>query len=116
MMRQLGGSFGIAALTTLIHTRQGLHRNNLLVNVNQYNPAFAERFQAMIHSFVAKGYTLLDAQTAAYKAISGMVLKQTLLLTYLDAYWVSGMVMLCSIPLLFLQKFKKNAKVPVDVH
>ena len=26
MMRQLGGSFGIAALTTIIHVREGLHR------------------------------------------------------------------------------------------
>jgi DHA2 family multidrug resistance protein len=35
MMRQLGGSFGIATLTTIIHIRQGLHRNNL---ITQYEP------------------------------------------------------------------------------
>ncbi|MDB5020535.1 MAG: transporter, partial [Pedobacter sp.] len=38
------------------------------------------------------------------------------LLTYNDAYWVAGMIMLCSIPLLYLQKFKKNVNIPVDVH
>jgi len=116
MMRQLGGSFGIAALTTLIHVRQGFHRNNLLVNVNEYNPAFTERFNGFVHNFMAKGYTYLDAKTLAAKAIEGTLTKQTLLLTYSDAYWVAGLVLLCSIPLLYLQKFKKNVEVPADLH
>ena len=52
----------------------------------------------------------------AMKAIEGTVTKQSMLLTYSDAYWVAGMIMLCSIPLLYLQKFKKNAKIPTDAH
>jgi DHA2 family multidrug resistance protein len=39
-----------------------------------------------------------------------------MLLTYSDAYWVAGMIMLCSIPLLYLQKFKKNTNIPTDAH
>ncbi|TKC04977.1 DHA2 family efflux MFS transporter permease subunit [Pedobacter frigoris] len=116
MMRQLGGSFGIAALTTLIHVRQGFHRSNLLVNVNEYNPAFTERFNGFIRNFMAKGYNYLEAKTLAVKAIDGAVTKQSLLLTYSDAYWVAGLVLLCSIPLLYLQKFKKNVEVPADLH
>jgi DHA2 family multidrug resistance protein len=116
MMRQLGGSFGIAALTTLIHVRQGFHRSNLLVNVNEYNPAFTDRFNGFVRNFIAKGYTYLDAKSLAAKAIDGAVTKQSLLLTYSDAYWVAGLVLLCSIPLLYLQKFKKNVEVPADLH
>ncbi|MCX2452904.1 DHA2 family efflux MFS transporter permease subunit [Pedobacter sp. PLR] len=116
MMRQLGGSFGIAALTTLIHVRQGFHRSNLLVNVNEHNPAFTERFNGFIQNFMSKGYNYLDAKSLALKAIEGAVTKQSLLLTYSDAYWVAGLVLLCSIPLLYLQKFKKNVAIPVDIH
>jgi DHA2 family multidrug resistance protein len=116
MMRQLGGSFGIAALTTLIHVRQGFHRSNLLVNINEYNPAFTDRFNGFVKSFMAKGYTYLDAKTLAAKAIEGTLTKQSLLLTYSDAYWVAGLILLCSIPLLYLQKFKKNVVVPADLH
>ena len=116
MMRQLGGSFGIAALTTLIHVRQGFHRSNLLVNVNEYNPAFTERFNGFIKNFMGKGYNYLDAKILATKAIEGTVTKQSLLLTYNDAYWVAGLIMLCSIPLLYLQKFKKNVQLPIDSH
>lgn len=115
MMRQLGGSFGIAVLTTVIHTRQGLHRNNLLVNINQYNPAFTERFNGYVHAFMAKGQSMLDATTMAYRAMEGVITRQSLLLTYDDAYWLSGMVMLFSIPLLYLQPFKK-LKAATDAH
>jgi MFS transporter, DHA2 family, multidrug resistance protein len=116
MMRQLGGSFGIAALTTLLHIRQGVHRNILIENINEYNPAYVDRFNMMVRNFMAKGYSLLDAKHVATQAIEGAVIKQTYLLTYTDAYWLVGMIMLCSIPLLYLQKFKKNVSVPVDVH
>jgi DHA2 family multidrug resistance protein len=116
MMRQLGGSFGIAALTTLIHIRQQGHRNNLLVNINQYNPAFNERLQGMIHNFMAHGRSVLDATKMAYASMDGTITRQAMLLTYDDAYWLTGLVMLFSIPLLYLQPFKKNLKPTADVH
>jgi len=117
MMRQLGGSFGIAALTTLIHIRQAKHRSDLLSNINPYNNAFIQRFNMMEHGFIAKGKSILDATHMAYQAIEGAVIRQSLLLTYDEAYLISGLVMLFSIPLLYLQPFKKRAaKMPVDAH
>ncbi|GAB2984872.1 MDR family MFS transporter [Mucilaginibacter puniceus] len=116
MMRQLGGAFGIATLTTLIHLRQGFHRSNLIEHINPYNPAYVDRFNMLVNGFVAKGKSTLDATQMAYKAIEGAVIKQTYLLTYTDAYYITGIVMLLSIPLLYLQPFKKNAKAPTDVH
>ncbi|WP_183575442.1 DHA2 family efflux MFS transporter permease subunit [Mucilaginibacter sp. X5P1] len=115
MMRQLGGAFGIATLTTIIHIRQGVHRDNLLSNINQYNTPFNIRFNMLVQNFQSKGSSLLDATHQAYMAIEGAVIKQTLLLTYADAYWISGLVMLFSIPLLYLQPFKK-LKAATDTH
>ena len=116
MMRQLGGSFGIAVLTTIIHIRQGVHRNALITNINQYNPAFNVRFNQYVQKFMAGGKSMLDATHMAYGAIEGALTKQTLLLTYDDAYWISGLVMLFSIPLLYLQPFKKAVALPTDAH
>ncbi|WP_246229867.1 MFS transporter [Mucilaginibacter humi] len=116
MMRQLGGSFGIAVLTTIIHIRTGFHRSNLLSNINPYNNAFNDRLHMIQQSFIAKGKSVTDALHMAYGAIEGAVIKQSLLLTYDDAYYISGLVMLFSIPLLYLQPFKKNVKAPTDVH
>jgi DHA2 family multidrug resistance protein len=119
MMRQLGGSFGIAALTTLIHIRQAKHRSDLLTNINPYNNAFVQRLSMLEHGFMAKGKSMIDATHMAYQAIEGAVTRQALLLTYDEAYLISGLVMLFSIPLLYLQPFRKKggpAKMPVDAH
>jgi DHA2 family multidrug resistance protein len=70
-----------------------------------------------VQGFMAKGKSMLDASHMAYSAMEGAVIKQSLLLTYNDAYWLSGLIMLCSIPLLYLQPFRrKNAQMPVDAH
>ncbi|MEB0264169.1 DHA2 family efflux MFS transporter permease subunit, partial [Mucilaginibacter sp. 10I4] len=71
MMRQLGGSFGIAALTTIIHIRQGFHRSTLIEHVNPYNPAFTERLHMLTQGFISKGKSVLDATHMAYAAIEG---------------------------------------------
>lgn len=116
MSRQLGGSFGVATLTTIIHLRQGFHRSNLLSYYNEYNPAFNERLNTMINGFVSKGKSLTEAKLMAMKAMDGALMKQTMLLTYNDGFWIGGIVMLVSIPLLYLQKFKKGAPIVTDAH
>ncbi|MEP6611881.1 MAG: MFS transporter, partial [Mucilaginibacter sp.] len=116
MMRQLGGSFGIAVLTTIIHIRSGFHRSVLIEHANPYNPEFTQQLNMHIQNFIAHGKSVLDATQMAYAAIEGRIIKQTMLLTYDDAYWISGLVMLFSIPLLYLQPFKKAVKLPVDAH
>ena len=116
MMRQLGGSFGIAGLTTLIHIRQSVHRNSLLTYINPYNSFYTDRFNGYVQAFVAKGKSTYDATRMAYAAIENTVNRQSLLLTYNDAYWIVGLIMLCSIPLLFLAPFTKGQKAVSGGH
>lgn len=116
MMRQLGGSFGIAGLTTVIHIRQAVHRNNLLDNINPYNSIFTQRFNNYIQLYISKGKSTLEATKLAYNAIDGVVTRQSLLLTYNDAYWIVGITMLLAIPLLYLAPFKKGQKAVSGAH
>ncbi len=116
MMRQLGGSFGVALVTTFIHLRQAGHRNDLLTNVNSYSPVFNERYQMLYNGFLSKGYDADAAQKLAYKAVDFSVIKQTYLMTYTDAFWFIGIFFILSIPLLFLQRFNRTAKIAVDAH
>jgi DHA2 family multidrug resistance protein len=116
MMRQLGGSFGIAIITTMIHLRQGYHRVNLLSHVNIYDPAFNQRYQELYSGFISRGFPAERAQTLAYKAIDGMVVKQTFLMTYMDAFWFVGIFFIFCIPLLYLQRFKRTKPIAIDAH
>ncbi|MBN8859894.1 MAG: DHA2 family efflux MFS transporter permease subunit [Sphingobacteriales bacterium] len=116
MMRQLGGSFGIAILTTMIHVNGGNNRNILLENINGYNTSFIERKQAYIQGFQGRGFSAFDAEQMANRAMEGVVTKQTMLVTYDNIYLLVGIFVLCCIPLVYLQKFKKNVPIPVDAH
>lgn len=116
MMRQLGGSFGVAILTTLIHVNTGKNRNILLENINSYNTPFLERKQAYLQGFMSKGFSAFDAEKMANRAMEGAINKQTMLVTYDNIYLLVGVFVLCCIPLVYLQKFKKNVAMPVDVH
>jgi len=116
MMRQLGGSFGIAILTTLIHTKSAKVRTALLAYTNPYNGPFNDRFNGMVATFEAKGRSHLDAVQMANKAMEGNIVKQTLLVTYDNLYLIIGLFVLFSIPIVYLQKFKKSVAMPADAH
>jgi DHA2 family multidrug resistance protein len=117
MMRQLGGSFGIALVTTFIQYRSWTHRTNLLSHLSPYDPAFQERVQAITGGLMAKGSSLVQAQQQAYASIEGAVIRQTYLLTYMDAFRVVGVFFLVCIPMLLLFKRRAGrAAAPVSMH
>src|SRR5262249_10801091 len=116
MMRQLGGSFGVAILTTLIHLKSGAVRNALIGNINPYNPAYVQRRDGQIAGFMSKGHSLLEAQQMSDRAMEVNVIKQTMLVTYDNMYLIIGMFVLAAIPIIYLQKFKKKPMIAVDAH
>lgn len=116
MMRQLGGSFGVAILTTLIHIKSGVVRTALLENINPYNTAYVQRHKAQVEGFMSKGHSFYDADQMANRATEGTIIKQTLLVTYDNLYLIIGIFVLFCIPIVYLQKFKKNVAMPVDAH
>jgi DHA2 family multidrug resistance protein len=117
MMRQLGGSFGIALVTTYIQLHSWTHRTALLGHVSMYDPAVRERIAAVTGGLMSKGSDFYQAQQQAYGALEGAVVQQTFLLTYMDAFRVVGIFFLFCIPLLLLFKRRRGpAPAPVSMH
>jgi DHA2 family multidrug resistance protein len=117
MMRQLGGSFGVALVATFVEHRSWSHRVDLLSHVSIYDPAVRERLAAMVRGLMSHGSDLYEAQRQAYGALEGAVVKQTFLLTYMDAFRLVGVFFICCIPLLLLFKRRRGAaSAPVPMH
>ena len=116
MMRQLGGSFGIALMTTFIQNRLVYHRVNLLDHINQYNTPFTDRYNAFSNNFLSRGYTIDEAHKLANQAMEGIIYKQSTLLTYTEAFFIVGLFFLCCVPVLVFQKAAKHAPIPTDAH
>jgi DHA2 family multidrug resistance protein len=107
----------VALVATFIQQRSWTHRSRLLDHVTVYDPALRQRMSAIISGLMAKGSSFYEAQRQAYGAIEGAVLRQTFLLTYMDAFRIVGVFFLLCIPLLLLFKRRKGeAQAPVSLH
>lgn len=108
MMRQLGGSFGIAMVNTYLANRNAQHRSDLVSNLTTDNPAVANRLSSYAHFFLSKGATATDAHHKALKLLDSSVVKQSTLLSFSDAFLLVGVIFLAALPLLLMASTKKK--------
>jgi DHA2 family multidrug resistance protein len=114
MMRQLGGSFGVALVIVLLDRKTESHRINLVSHLNSYNPAVQNRIQAIQHSFMAKGSPANIALNQSYQSLNHAVMKQATVLAYMDAFLYLGIMFLICIPFVLMVKRNKAAKVSLS--
>ncbi|HSC52193.1 MAG TPA: DHA2 family efflux MFS transporter permease subunit [Phnomibacter sp.] len=108
MMRQLGGSFGIAIITTFMSRQTWHHRAALVSHLDPTDPTVANRISGYEHAFLAKGMTPDVALASAYKAIEYNVLKQAAVMSYMDVFMLVGTLFLVCAPFVLLVKGKKS--------
>jgi DHA2 family multidrug resistance protein len=117
MMRQLGGSFGIAMITTFMARQNIVHRSALISHLSADNPAVQQRLNGMQHSYIAKGMAPDVALRSAYQALDYMVMKQAAVLSYMDVFLYLGLMFLICIPFMLMVKAKKAPKIDLgDMH
>ena len=69
MTRQLGGSFGIAIITTFIARWTQQHRVDLLPNISAVDFNVQQRLHGLQQLFISKGYAINEALNKAYKML-----------------------------------------------
>jgi DHA2 family multidrug resistance protein len=105
MTRNIGGSVGIALLSTLVTQREHLHSVRLGEMVTAYDPAVQARLAQMTSTLQGRGLDPATAASTALKALDNAVRSQSQLQAYGDAFFVIGVVLLLSgVGLFFLPK------------
>lgn len=114
LSRQLGGSFGIAALATYISHRSVIDRSYLSSHITATNDIAHQHAQALTGLFIAKGHASQAAHQMAYAAIHGQVNLQASMLTYNTAFRIAALCWLVGVPMFFLldRGTIANRKVP----
>jgi MFS transporter, DHA2 family, multidrug resistance protein len=108
MMRNIGGSLGIAGLSTLLSVRERFHSARIGESVTIYSGAVQERLEQSATFFMSQGSDPSSAHMRAIGAIGGTVRRQAFLLAYSDCFLALGCVLLSSAIALF---FMKKARV-----
>jgi DHA2 family multidrug resistance protein len=116
LMRNLGGSVGIAAATTMISRSSQLFVNRLGVHVNPYDPQTQMMLEQMRGHFLSRGADMVTATRQAYAAVNGVVQQQAALLAYLNEFKIFGAIFLFMLPLILLMKRPGQKSGPVAMH
>lgn len=114
MARQLGGSFGVALITTFMARRNVLHQSDLTQNLNVNSAMVQNRIYGLTQSFIAKGNAPNVAQQMAYKALGGSVAKQAMVLSYMDVFLYIGIMFLICIPFVLMVKGNRGQKIDMS--
>jgi DHA2 family multidrug resistance protein len=110
LMRNIGGSIGIAIMTTFLARRTQLHQNHLVANVTAGNPQALRLFRGMQANFYAHGADAVTASRKSIAAMYGLVQQHAAMLAFVEAFWVMGVVFLLMIPFLPLLQYSKRKR------
>jgi len=102
LARQLGGSFGIAAINTYVTSQTAFHRATLVSYLYSGNTILATRISGLTSRLVTDGYSQTDAHMSAIALVDNAVNAQALTMSYNDAFLLISIVFLIFTPLGFL--------------
>src|SRR5436190_1510279 len=108
LMRQLGGSVGIAVSATLVQRFTAIHRGDLIANVTQYSEVARERLGAIVTRLIATGTPAPLANAKALAIVDGQVTRQALMLSFEQLFLLFGACFVLSLPLLLLMHKSKG--------
>src|SRR6266545_1085104 len=109
LMRNVGSGIGIAVVTTFLAQRRVVHTQVLASHLNAYSPQSAEVLSGLQAYFRSRGADAITAARQAYAASRGMVARQAAMLSFIDAFFLMGVIFVLMIPLLFLMTRPRRA-------
>jgi len=115
MLRNIGGSMGVALATTMLARRSQYHQVALSSHVNIWNPAMDERLREWTAHFVARGADTFTAGRRAMSMLYREAVTQAHILAYADAFWLllaSYVAVLCLIPFMHRVRSGRGARGP----
>jgi DHA2 family multidrug resistance protein len=106
LMRNIGGSFGIALMTTFLTRRAQFHQSNLVTNVSAGDLQAQRMITGLQTWFYAHGIDRYDAHRRALAAVYGLVQQHAAMLAFVEAFWVMTIMFICLLPLLLLLRYR----------
>jgi DHA2 family multidrug resistance protein len=116
LTRQLGGSVGVALLSTILGARSAFHRSIIASHHTETDPQVQARLSALIAGFAAKSTDLGEAKRRAVFVLDGAVRIQSSVLAFNDMFFLTAMLVLTSIPLIFVLGKPRTATRPQAGH
>jgi len=115
LLRNLGGSVGIAFTTTMLSRRAQLHQTRLVEHLSPFDQSYAIIHDRISGFLSAKGLPAVGADGFVYREL----MRQSMTLAFTDVFLVICILMLCVMPLVFIMQWVRAPRAggpPVDAH
>ena len=117
LLRQIGGSLGLATFATLLPRFVAGARNALAAHLPVGGPEVMGRLGMIERALGAQGYDASTAHVAAGRVLGGMVMRQATVLAFERMFLLAGIAFLFILPLVLFLKSPTGARGPKpEVH
>ncbi|HEX4566893.1 MAG TPA: DHA2 family efflux MFS transporter permease subunit [Vicinamibacterales bacterium] len=112
LMRNLGGSIGIAVTGSMLARNEQFFTNVYGANVDPYSPSARSTFESIRAGFIAAGADITTATERAYAALFGIVQQQAAMSSFVRLFRLLGIIFLVLLPLVLLMKRPRSGASP----
>lgn len=112
LLRNLGGSFGVAFVTTVLSRRAQIHQNHLTEHLTPFDTAyqlFSEKSSGLLQF---RGFEDFTTGTGGLGMIYRELLRQSSMMAFNDAFFLVCIIMLCVLPFVFFMKRGGPGRAP----
>jgi len=110
LMRNIGGSVGIASVTTLVARAEQHNTNVLGAHVNFWNLNTQSMLGSAREMFMAKGSDSVTATRQAYGMLFGLVQEHAAMLAFVKAFRLLGFLFFAVIPLILIMRKPRHLR------
>jgi len=104
LLRNIGGSVGIAMAATLLSRREQFYQTSLVTHSAPTSIVWQQRLHDLKQALIVKGISATQADQTALGMLYGAIRRQAGALAFNYVFWVIGLAFLSIIPLLLLLK------------
>src|SRR5262245_49353890 len=108
LMRNIGGSVGIATTGTMLARHSQATTSTLGSHVTMYDYSAQAMFYQLRGGFMAAGADMVTATERAYAALFGMVQRQAAMVSFVGLFELLGLMFLALLPLVLIMRKPKG--------
>ena len=117
LLRNLGGSFGVAFVTTLLARRAQFHQARLVDNLSPYDLNYATAMERVKAYLAPKLLGLYDTTTTAGGAIYRLMLKQANAMAFCDVFHALAVIFLgLAVLMWIIKRPPAGGRIPEGLH
>jgi len=115
LLRQTGGSVGLAVFATLMSRYATRAYDSLRASIDPSRPVVAARISAIETMLSKRGIDPIAAHQGAARMLEGELRRQAMVISFERLFYLAGILFLLVLPLVFFLRMPKHA-VPAELH